>query len=100
MDRIFVLLLAILAYVPSMAQDEGDPMFATTYRHVPKTFRYRVSLNDKAGTSYSLKHPEKFLSEKALERRKRYRLKSMNTTFPCRLLTLRNSKKWGFTSAT
>lgn len=75
MDRIFVLLLAILAYVPSMAQDEGDPMFATTYRHVPKTFRYRVSLNDKAGTSYSLKHPEKFLSEKALERRKRYRLK-------------------------
>lgn len=100
MDRIFVLLLAILAYVPSMAQDDGDPMFATAYRHVPKTFRYRVSLNDKAGTSYSLKHPEKFLSEKALERRKRYRLKVDEYDLPVSSAYTQKLQKWGFTSAT
>lgn len=32
--------------------------------------KYRISLKDKAATEYSLKRPEKFLSEKAIERRK------------------------------
>ena len=29
------------------------------------TLKYRISLKDKAATTYSLDHPEKFLSEKA-----------------------------------
>ena len=29
--------------------------------------KYRISLKDKAATEYSLKRPEKFLSEKAIE---------------------------------
>lgn len=35
---------------------------------------FRVELKDKAGTIYSLKHPEKFLSERALQRRRRQNL--------------------------
>ena len=30
------------------------------------TLKYRISLKDKAATTYSLDHPEKFLSEKAI----------------------------------
>ena len=33
------------------------------------TLKYRISLKDKAATTYSLDHPEKFLSEKAIARR-------------------------------
>lgn len=37
------------------------------------TLKYRISLKDKAATTYSLDHPEKFLSEKAIARRQRQR---------------------------
>ena len=30
------------------------------------TLKYRISLKDKAATTYSLEHPEAFLSEKAI----------------------------------
>ena len=36
-----------------------------------KTYKYRVSLKDKEGTSYSVDKPQEFLSERALERRNR-----------------------------
>lgn len=39
-----------------------------------KSYRYRVELTDKKHNAYSLKHPEKYLSQKAIERRKRYGL--------------------------
>ena len=39
------------------------------------TLRYHIDLRDKAATNFSLKHPEKFLSAKALQRRERQRLK-------------------------
>ena len=38
------------------------------------TLKYRISLKDKAATTYSLDHPEKFLSEKAIARRQHHRL--------------------------
>ena len=75
MNKIIGLLLALLTFVPASAQDDGCPVFETAYRKVPKSYRYRVVLKDKAGTPFSLKHPEKFLSAKALERRQRYGLK-------------------------
>lgn len=34
-------------------------------------YKYRVTLKDKSGSHYTLKHPEQFLSSKSLERRKR-----------------------------
>ena len=36
-----------------------------------KTYKYRVNLKDKVGTTYTVDHPEAFLSERALERRNR-----------------------------
>ena len=49
------------------------------------TLKYRISLKDKAATEYSLKRPEKFLSEKAIERRKKQNLPIDSTDLPvCR----------------
>lgn len=47
----------------------------TVYRHLPKSYRYRVQLADKKQNRFSVKHPEAFLSAKALARRSRYGLK-------------------------
>ena len=50
------------------------------------TLKYRISLKDKAATTYSLDHPEKFLSEKAIARRQRQQLPVDSTDLPvCRL---------------
>ena len=46
------------------------------------TLRYHIDLRDKAATNFSLKHPEKFLSAKALQRRERQRLKVDSTDLP------------------
>ena len=49
------------------------------------TLKYRILLRDKAATEYSLQQPEKFLSEKALERRHRQGLQVDSTDLPvCR----------------
>ena len=47
-----------------------------------KQYLYRVYLTDKKGTPYSLKQPEKFLSPKAIERRKKQHLKLDATDLP------------------
>jgi hypothetical protein len=46
------------------------------------TLKFRVSLRDKATTKYSLDHPEKFLSQKAIDRRKRQCLAVDSTDLP------------------
>ena len=38
-------------------------------------YRYRVSLADKKNNPYTLRHPEAFLSQKALDRRAKYKIK-------------------------
>lgn len=43
---------------------------------------YRVTLKDKNGTTFSLQQPEKFLSAKALERRKRQNMPLDSTDLP------------------
>lgn len=49
------------------------------------TLKYRISLKDKAATNYSLQKPEKFLSKKSIERRKRQGLAIDSTDLPvCR----------------
>ena len=47
-----------------------------------KTYKYRVSLKDKVGTTYSIDKPEEFLSEKAIERRNRQQLLVDETDLP------------------
>lgn len=49
------------------------------------TLKYRISLRDKAATTYSLEHPEAFLSEKAIARRQKQNLPVDSTDLPvCR----------------
>ena len=49
------------------------------------TLKYRISLKDKAATEYSLKKPEKYLSAKAIERRRKQYLPIDSTDLPvCR----------------
>ena len=49
------------------------------------TLKYRISLKDKAATEYSLKNPEKYLSAKAIERRRKQNLPIDSTDLPvCR----------------
>ena len=47
-----------------------------------ETYKYRVSLKDKAGTAYTLDKPLEFLSERAIERRNRQQLPVDSTDLP------------------
>ena len=47
-----------------------------------KVYKYRVSLKDKLGTTYSIDKPEEFLSERAIERRNRQQLPIDETDLP------------------
>ena len=47
-----------------------------------KVYKYRVSLKDKVGTTYSIDKPEEFLSERAIERRNRQQLPVDETDLP------------------
>lgn len=57
-------------------------VMATTVLANQDTLKYRISLADKAATTYSLKQPERFLSAKAIERRKRQNLTIDSTDLP------------------
>ena len=60
-------------------------LFMTGVSAQQDSLKYRISLKDKATTEYSLKCPEKFLSEKAIERRKKQNLPIDSTDLPvCR----------------
>lgn len=49
------------------------------------TLKYRISLRDKAATTYSLSHPEEFLSQKSILRRQKQNLPIDSTDLPvCR----------------
>ncbi|MCD8182511.1 MAG: S8 family serine peptidase [Bacteroides sp.] len=63
----------------------GLVLFVTSLSAQQDTLKYRISLKDKAATTYSLKHPEKFLSEKAIARRQKQQLPIDSTDLPvCR----------------
>ncbi len=72
MKRIFLRFSAvmILFRVAMMAAAHGD------------TLKYRISLTDKAQTTYSLDRPQEFLSQKALDRRARQGLAVDSTDLP------------------
>jgi ATP-dependent exoDNAse (exonuclease V) alpha subunit len=70
MKKYVSLIAFLLMTTLAMAQSTG------------KQYLYRVYLTDKKGTPYSLKQPEKFLSPKAIERRKKQHLKLDATDLP------------------
>lgn len=67
MKKILTILLCIIALNAFAKQD---------------TLKYRISLTDKAETTYSLDRPEEFLSEKAIARRVRQGLTIDSTDLP------------------
>ena len=71
MKRIFLAAFALTATIGVSAQ------FTTT-----DTLKYRISLTDKAATTYSLSQPGRFLSEKAIARRQRQNLPVDSTDLP------------------
>jgi len=69
-------LLTALFVGHSLSASAQDP-FPEGIKHM-----WRVELKDKAGTPYSLNHPEQFLSERSLARRERQGLKVDSTDLP------------------
>ena len=67
MKRVLTILLSVIALSAFAKQD---------------TLKYRISLTDKAETTYSLERPEEFLSEKAIARRARQGLAIDSTDLP------------------
>lgn len=68
MRKIALFLFALLAVGAYAAGRRG---IAANYLQLPPEFHYRLTLADKAHNPYSIKQPEKFLSAKSIERRKR-----------------------------
>ena len=71
MKKFLLLILALNMCLGGFAQfTSGD------------TLKYRISLKDKAVTDYSLQKPEKYLSKKSIERRKKQGLAIDSTDLP------------------
>lgn len=69
-------------------------LFATGLSAQQDTLKYRISLKDKAATTYSLEKPDAFLSEKAIERRRKQHLAIDSTDLPvCRKYVAAISKE-------
>lgn len=106
MRKIICLLFAVLPLVAA-AQDT-EVASSVTFQKFPKSYRYRVTFTDKKDCGFSTKHPEKFLSQKALDRRKRMGLKVDAYDLPLtpaylqaltdRGLSVYNKSKWNNTA--
>lgn len=70
--------MVTLTSVAAFAADDVP----TTRLPLAKTFRYRLTLRDKAHSPYSLQHPEAYLSPKAIARRQRLGIAVTEEDFP------------------
>lgn len=76
MKKIITSALCLVFALGVKAQtDSSDKAFFPFYK-------YRVYLTDKKNSPFSVKHPEQFLSQKSIERRKRQKLKINETDLP------------------
>lgn len=71
-----------------------------TQTYAGTTFKIRVCLADKKGNGYSINHPEKFLSAKAIARRQRYGLKVDQYDLPLTERYVNELRKLGLTEHT
>lgn len=71
------ILSALFVATPTIAQDIDS--VSTTFTPY---YKYRVQLTDKKHNDFSTRHPEAFLSQKSIERRKRQGLKVNETDLP------------------
>ena len=81
MQRTLILLTAILWTTFLQAATTSEMAERIKYKYAP-AYIYRVTLADKSGSPYSLKHPSRFLSRRSIERRKRQHLPLDSTDLP------------------
>ena len=82
------LLVAVICQIPSNVS-------ASTRKKYPggKCYIWRYALKDKQGSSYSLEHPGRWLSHKAVERRKRQGITIDSTDLPVSAKYLRQIER-------
>ena len=81
MQRLFTIIVLMLLAFSLQAAQQQDGTKRVRYKDGP-AYIYRVSLTDKAGTPYSFDNPTRFLSRRAIERRKRQGLAIDSTDLP------------------
>lgn len=69
--------------------------FAQDNAPAGKQYRFRLNMTDKNATEFSVAHPEKFLSEKALQRRQRQGIQVNETDLPIPSAYLKQLKDKG-----
>ena len=79
MKKLLLSFVFILSALSVLAQGETSNMSVFPGG---KCFLYRVTLRDKAETGFSTDHPEAFLSQRALERRRRQHIAIDSTDLP------------------
>lgn len=90
-------ILTFLFVLPATSMPADSSATDTAgYIYPPKTYRYRVSFKDKDNNSYSLRHPEAFLSPKALERRRKFHIKPDKYDLPVSPVYLDYLKNKGY----
>ncbi len=83
--KLILICLAVLCVIPASAKKKKFPG--------GKQYVFRIQLADKHGTSYSINRPEEFLSQKAIERRKKQRCKIDQTDLPINPAYLKTIEK-------
>ena len=81
MRRLFTIIVLTLIAFSLQAAHQQDGTKRIRYKDGP-AYIFRVSLTDKAGTPYSFDNPTRFLSRRAIERRKRQGLAIDSTDLP------------------
>lgn len=76
MKSCFIIIFLFLTCGCVLAQDDS------TVAEQPAEYAFRLVLADKGGTTFTLEHPEEYLSAKALERRRRQGLAVDSTDLP------------------
>ena len=77
MRRLLILFICLLSILSIKASDKDTPIYPTGKNAV-----YRIYLKDKKGTPYSLNKPEKYLSKRAIARRRHQQLPVDSTDLP------------------
>ena len=82
--QLSIVRVAVLAMMLAFGLSQRLTLSAANLVKYPggKCYMYRLYLTDKNGSPYSLQHPEKFLSAKALQRRQRQHLAIDSTDLP------------------
>ena len=88
-NLLLTLLLAAFVF-GATAQNHSE------YQRLTPSKSFRVYLHDKAGNGYSLNHPEKFLSKKALDRRAKFGISVDEYDLPVSKKYLKKLEQAGF----